>query len=81
MVKQKQKKKKFNAKNIYNDGKKKILKKKKNTKKEWKFVKHKKERRELKKKKKVTQNVPEYMVAFYFLFPCFQSWVLLKFER
>ena len=32
-------------------------------------------------KKKVTQNIPEYMVAFYFLFPCFQSWVLLKFER
>ena len=32
--------------------KKKNLKKKKNTKKEWKFVKHKKERRELNKKKK-----------------------------
>ena len=49
----KQKKKKINAKNIYNDGKKnKILKKKKNTKKEWKFVKHKKERRELNQKKK-----------------------------
>ena len=41
-------------------------------------MKHKKERRELNKKKKVTQNVPKYMVAFYFLFPCFQSWVLLK---
>lgn len=32
-------------------------------------------------KKKVTQNEPEYMVAFSLLFPCFQSWVLLKFER
>ena len=31
-------------------------------------------------KKKVTQNVLENMVAFYFRFPCFQSWVLLKFE-
>ena len=42
-------------------------------------MKHKKERREL-NKKKVTQNIPEYMVASYFLFPCFQSWVVLKFD-
>ena len=60
--------------------KKKNLKKKKNTKKEWKFVKHKRKER-VKQKKKVTQNIPEYMVASYFLFPCFQSWVVLKFER
>ena len=73
MVKQKQKKKKFNAKNIYNDGKKKILKKKKNTKKEWKFVKHKKERRELKKKKKSNPECTRIYGCLLFSFSLFSK--------
>ena len=53
--------------------KKKFLKRKKNTKKEWKFVKHKKERRELNKKKKSNPEHTRVYGCFLFSFSLFSK--------